>query len=102
MILKTRLFFWRALLNVNELKMTLTLVLSVINHLVWSALIVTGSIGQRSVKLFSGLVLFLVITVQVAAVKKTGQQNDPFLSFRWRVKEKLVCDVETHCATSTA
>lgn len=49
--------------------MALPLVLPVINKLIYAALIVTESAGQPSVRLFSGLVLFFVITVQVAAVK---------------------------------
>lgn len=42
--------------------------LSVINKLIYAALTVTRSTGQPSVRLFSGLVLFLVITLQVAAL----------------------------------
>lgn len=48
--------------------MALPLVLYVINKLIYSALTVTRSTGQPSVRLFSGLVLFFVITVQVAAL----------------------------------
>lgn len=62
-------FLQTTLLSINEFRMALPLVLPVINKLIYSALIVTESAGQPSVRLFSGLVLFFVITVQVAAVK---------------------------------
>lgn len=65
----TEIFLWPTLLSFNEFRMALPLVLPVINKLIYSALIVTESAGQPSVRLFSGLVLFFVITVQVAAVK---------------------------------
>lgn len=56
------------MLSINEFRMALPLVLYVINKLIYSALTVTRSTGQPSVRLFSGLVLFFVITVQVAAL----------------------------------
>ena len=47
----TSSFFKAALLSINE----------------WRVLIVNGSTGLPGVRLFSGLVLFFVITIQVAA-----------------------------------
>lgn len=60
--------FQTALLSINESRIALPLVPSVINTLIYSALPVTGSTGQPSKRLFSGSVLFFVITVQVAAL----------------------------------
>lgn len=61
--------FQTALLRINEFSIALPLVPSVINNkLIYSALAVTRSTGQPSKRLFSGLVLFFVITVQVAAL----------------------------------
>lgn len=57
-----------ALLSVNEFRAGLPLVPWLINKLIYSALAVTRSTGQRGESLFSGLVLFFVITVQVAAL----------------------------------
>lgn len=60
--------FQTALLSINESRMALPLVPSVINTLIYSALAVPGSAGQPGKRLFSGSVLFFVITVQVAAL----------------------------------
>lgn len=66
-------FFQTALLSINEFRMALPLVLSVINKLIYS-LTATRSTGQPSVRLFSGLVLFFVITIQVAALSGRSAQ----------------------------
>lgn len=50
----------------------------------------TRSTGPHGVRLFSGLVLFFVITIQVAAAEKAGQQSDLILSIIWRAKENTV------------
>lgn len=63
-----RSLFQTALLHANEFRIALPLVPPVINKLIYSALTVTRSTGQPGNRLFSGLVLFFVITVQVAAL----------------------------------
>lgn len=63
-----RSLFQTALLSINEFRLALPLLPSGINKLIYSALAVTRSTGQPSKRLFSGLVLFFVITVQVAAL----------------------------------
>lgn len=55
-------------LSMNEFRLAPPPLPSGINQLIYSALAVTGSTGQPSNRLFSGLVLFFVITVQVAAL----------------------------------
>lgn len=63
-----RSLFQTALLSINEPRMALPPVPSVINTLIYSALAAPGSTGQPGKRLFSGAVLFFVITVQVAAL----------------------------------
>lgn len=57
-----------AVLSISAFMLALAPVPSVINKLIYSALAVSRSTGQPSKRLFSGLVLFFVITVQVAAL----------------------------------
>lgn len=65
-----------ALLSINEPRLALPRRPSVINKLVYSARAVTRSTGQPSKRLSSGLVLFFVITVQVAALS-SGSMKRP-------------------------
>lgn len=60
--------FRAAPLGFNEVGAALPPLPSGINTLIYAALAVTGSTGQPGKRLFSGLLLFLVITVQVAAL----------------------------------